>query len=313
MQRIQLGKTDLFVMPIGFGANAIGTNQIYANADIKGSKQLLLDAIDKGVNFFDTAYSYGNGLSEQVIGEALKERGNRDDIVVASKVSIRDKDGVRVHDNSPDFLTSEVEKSLQRLQMDYVDVMYIHFPDETTPKDEAIGALQRLKEQGKIRAIGVSNFSPDQLVEANKDGYVDVYQGGYNLINRSAEDWYFPYVLQHDIAFIPYFPLASGLLTGKHTKESTFTDFRAKLPHFGREQFTRNLEKVDRLKPIAVRHEVDVANIVLAWYLQQQAVTAVIPGAKNSTQLNANCKTLDVRLSEQEVQEIAGIFPKESS
>ena len=310
MQRVQLGKTDLSVMPIGFGANAIGTDRIYANADVKGSKQLILDAIEKGVNFFDSAYSYGDGLSEKVIGEALKERVKRDDIVVATKVSLREKDGVRVHDNSPEFLTIEVEKALQRLQMDYVDIMYIHYPDESTPKDESIGALQRLKEQGKIRAIGVSNFSPEQLQEANKDGYVDIVQGGYNLINRSAEDWYFPYMQKQNIAFIPYFPLASGLLTGKHTKDAIFTDFRAKLPHFKQEQFLENLEKVEQLKPIAARYGVNVANIVLAWYLQQEAVTAVIPGAKNIAQVVENCKTLDVRLSEQDLQEIARIFPR---
>lgn len=128
-------------------------------------------------------------------------------------------------------------KSLRRLKTDYIDLLYIHFPDEHTPKNEAIGALKELKDEGKIRAIGVSNFSLAQLQEANQDSYVDVYQGHYNLIHREAEKELFPYVLEHNIAFIPYFPLASGLLTGKYTKDTEIPEYR-KNSQFFQKRFT---------------------------------------------------------------------------
>src|SRR5690606_10232489 len=119
----------------------------------------------------------------------------------------------------PHFLKEEVEKSLKRLQTDYIDLYYIHRPDKTTPKYEAVGALKQLKEEGKIRAIGVSNFSLEQLKEANQDGYVDVVQDEYNLLSRDAEKELLPYTIENGISFIPYFPLASGLLTGKYDKD----------------------------------------------------------------------------------------------
>lgn len=118
--------------------------------------------------------------------------------------------------------------SLKRLQTDYIVLFYIHFPDQDTPKDEAVGAINQLKEQGKIRAIGVSNFSIDQLKEANKDGYVDVYQGEYNLLRREAEKELFPYVTDKGISYVPYFPLASGLLTGKYEKNTNLDGKRGK-------------------------------------------------------------------------------------
>src|SRR5690606_20779714 len=124
----------------------------------------------------------------------------------------------RIIDNSPEFLRDTVEASLKRLQTDYIDLFYIHSPDAKTPKYEAVGALKELKDEGKIRAIGVSNFSLAQLKEANQDGYVDVLQGHYNLLNRNAEQEYFPYTIENQISFIPYFPFASGLLAGKYTK-----------------------------------------------------------------------------------------------
>ena len=139
------------------------------------------------MNFIDTAYSYGPGRSEELVGEVIKETGKRNEVVLATKGAQRYEGKDEVIDNSPAFLKQTVEESLKRLQTDYIDLFYIHFPDTNTPKDEAVGALKQLKDEGKIRAIGVSNFSINQLKEANKDGYVDVYQGGYNLLQREAE------------------------------------------------------------------------------------------------------------------------------
>ncbi|NLY78887.1 MAG: aldo/keto reductase [Lysinibacillus sp.] len=305
---VPLGKTDIFVNPIGLGANGVGGHNIHPNLDEKEGKELVRVAIDNGINFIDTAYYYGLGRSEELIGEVMKEMGNRSDVIIATKIGPKIIDGQRIIDNSPTFLKEEVDKCLKRLQTDYIDLMYIHFPDEHTPKDEAIGALKELKDEGKIRAIGVSNFTYEELLEANKDGYVDVYQGHYNLIRREAETEFFPYTLKHSIAYIPYFPLASGLLTGKYAKDTEIPEARKKSPFFQKETYNAIVEKVDRLRKMAEAKEVEVANLVLAWYLTQEAITAIIPGAKRQDQVSNNLKTANVTLSEEEKRQIDQIF-----
>ncbi|RFB09674.1 aldo/keto reductase [Bacillus sp. HNG] len=307
-QKVQLGKTELYINPIGLGTNAVGGHNLYPNLDEEAGKELVRVAINNGINFIDTAYRYGNGRSEELIGEVVKESGRRSDIIIATKAAHRKNGGETVLDNSPTFLLQAVEESLKRLQTDYIDLFYIHFPDEITPKDEAVGALQRLKEKGIIRAIGISNFSVDQIKEANKDGYVDVYQGGYNLINRSAEETLLPYVAEHKISFVPYFPLASGLLAGKYNKNTTFNDLRTRMPHLQGEAFHQNLDKVEQLRDIANGKQVEVAHLVLAWCLTRDEIDAVIPGAKRAEQVLDNLKTLDVVLTPDEIQAIDRIF-----
>jgi myo-inositol catabolism protein IolS len=305
---VRLGKSDFYVNPIGLGANAVGGHNIHPHLSETEGKELVRVAIKNGINFIDTAYLYGLGRSEELIGEVLKEMGNRDELIIATKVGAKIVDGQRVMDNSPLFLKEEVEKSLQRLKTDYIDLLYIHFPDEQTPKDEAIGALKELKDEGKIRAIGVSNFSLEQLQEANKDGYVDVVQEHYNLIYRDAEKEMFPYTLKNQIAFIPYFPLASGLLTGKYTKDTEIPEYRQKSQFFQKETYEKIVEKVERLRTIAQSKDVEVANVVLAWYLTREAVTAIIPGAKCAAQVLNNLKTAKVSLSKEEIEEIDELF-----
>ncbi|WP_156291404.1 aldo/keto reductase [Oceanobacillus salinisoli] len=307
-KQVKLGKSDLHVNPIGLGANAVGGHNIYPNLDEEAGKELVRTAINSGMSFIDTALLYGPGRSEELIGEVLKESGKRSEVIIATKVGPKFIGKEMVNDNNPAFLKEEVENSLKRLQTDYVDLMYIHYPDENTPKDEAIGALKELKDEGKIRAIGISNFSPDQVKEANKDGYVDVYQGEYNLLNRSAEQTLFPYLTEQSISFVPYFPLASGLLAGKYTKDMVFNDIRANLPHFQGEAFEQNLEKVEKVRQIADAKGVEVAHIVLAWYLTRDVIDAIIPGAKRADQVLNNLKTLDVQLTNKEIQEIDQIF-----
>lgn len=307
-KNVQLGKSDLYVNPIGLGTNAVGGHNLYPNLDEEAGKQLVHTAIDNGINLLDTAYLYGPGRSEELIGEVIKESGKRSDILIATKVSPKFVGNDMVNDNSPAFLREEVEKSLKRLQTDYIDLMYIHYPDEDTPKAEAVGALKQLKDEGKIRAIGLSNFSVEQLKEANQDGYVDVYQGEYNLLNRSVEHTLFPYVNEHNISFVPYFPLASGLLAGKYNKDSIFEDLRAGLPYFQGEAFEQNLEKVEKVRKIADAKGAEVAHVVLAWYLTRDAIDVIIPGAKRADQVRNNLKTLDVQLTKAEIQEISDIF-----
>ena len=308
LKTVRLGKTDLVVNPIGLGANAIGGHNLYPDIDEQTNRQLLKVAINEGLNFIDTAFSYGMGRSEELIGEVIQEMGNRNNVIIATKGAQRLVGEERVIDNSPAFLRETVEASLRRLQTDHIDLFYIHYPDEKTPKYEAVGVLKELKDEGKVRAIGVSNFSLSQLIEANQDGYVDVLQGHYNLLNRGAEEEYFPYTIKNQISFVPYFPFASGLLAGKYTIDTQFNDFRSKMPHLQGEAFEQNLAKVEKLRQIANAKQTEVSNIVLAWYLAQDAIDTVIPGAKKPEQVIRNLATLEVQLSKEEIEEISRIF-----
>ncbi|MDN6736073.1 MAG: aldo/keto reductase, partial [Tetragenococcus koreensis] len=156
---VELGNTGLEINPIGMGTNAIGGHNLYPNLDEEQNKQLLKDAINKGFNFIDTAFYYGFGRSEELIGQVVSEMGNREDLVIATKAAHRKENDDYVLDNSPSFIREAVDVALKRLQTDYIDLFYLHYPDENTPKDEAIATLKELKEQGKIKAIGVSNFT----------------------------------------------------------------------------------------------------------------------------------------------------------
>ncbi|MED4730558.1 aldo/keto reductase [Aneurinibacillus migulanus] len=307
-EQTRIGKTDLYVNPIGLGTNAVGGHNIYPNLNEETGKDVVRTALDNGINFLDTAFIYGPERSEELIGEVLKERGRREDVVIATKGAHKFVDGKIVLDNSPAFLRESVESSLKRLQTDYIDLFYIHFPDESTPKDEAVGALKELKDAGKIKAIGVSNFSIEQLKEANKDGYVDVLQSEYNLFRRDAEKDLLPYTIENNISFIPYFPLAAGLLGEKYNKDTKFEDGRAKNPLFQGEAFVRNLEKVEQVREIANAKNAEVAHVVLAWYLTRDSIDVLIPGAKQPEQVRKNLKTLDVTLTNEEIEKIARIF-----
>ncbi|MEK4039110.1 aldo/keto reductase [Paenibacillus sp. FSL L8-0493] len=306
--KITLGKTNLQVLPLGLGANAVGGHNLFPGLNDETGRNIVRSALDHGINFIDSAFIYGPGRSEELIGEVLKERGGRDNVVIATKgAHVITGDKITL-DNSPAFLRQSVEDSLKRLQTDYIDLYYIHFPDESTPKDEAVGELQKLKDEGKIRAIGVSNFSIDQLKEANKDGHVDVLQSHYNLLHRDAEQDLLPYTQEHGISFVPYFPLASGLLGGKYKQGDTFSDIRKNDPLFQGETFAKNLEKVDKVRQIANAKGVEVAHVVLAWYLTVPSIDALIPGAKRPEQIVSNLETLKVQLTPEEIKTIDSIF-----
>lgn len=307
-KKVKLGKSGLLVNPIGLGTNAVGGHNIYPNVDEAAGKALVHEALNNGINLLDTAYFYGPERSEELIGEVLRERGNRSEAIIATKGAHKFVGEKIKLDNSPAFLKKSVEDSLRRIGTDYIDLFYIHFPDEHTPKDEAVGALKKLKDEGKILSIGVSNFSIDQLKEANKDGYVDVYQGEYNLLQRSAEQVLLPYTKEHGISFVPYFPLASGLLTGKYNKNTQFDGSRPHSPHFKEGVFEENVIKVDKVRAIAEAKGVETAHVVLAWYLAQDSIDAVIPGAKRAEQVLNNLKTLQVELTAKDIKAISDIF-----
>lgn len=308
MKKVTLGRTDLQVNPIGLGTNAVGGHNLFPNLSEDAGRELVETALDHGVNFLDSAFIYGLGRSEELIGEIIAKRGGRDELVLATKGAHKEVNGQIELDNSRDFLRQQVEDSLKRLQTDYIDLYYMHFPDGRTPLDEVTGTLKELKDEGKIRAIGASNLDFEQLQTFNRDGYLDVLQSEYSLLKRQAEQDLLPYCVEHGISFIPYFPLASGLLTGKFTKDATFDDIRAKDPLFQGDAFLQNLEKVDKLKAIAQSKHAETAHVALAWLLAQDGIDAIIPGAKRAEQVLQNLKTNDVQLTKEEINEIDQIF-----
>ncbi|MGE1144567.1 aldo/keto reductase [Bacillus pumilus] len=308
MKKVTLGRTNLQVNPIGLGTNAVGGHNLFPNLSEDAGRELVETALDQGVNFLDSAFIYGLGRSEELIGEIIAKRGGRENLVLATKGAHKEVNGQIELDNSRDFLREQVEHSLKRLQTDYIDLYYMHFPDGRTPLEEVAGTLKELKDEGKIRAIGASNLDFEQLQAFNRDGYLDVLQSEYSLLKREAEQDLLPYCVEHRISFIPYFPLASGLLTGKFTKDATFDDIRAKDPLFQGEEFLQNLEKVDKLKAIAQSKNAETAHVALAWLLAQDGIDAIIPGAKRAEQVQQNLKTNEVQLTKEEINQIDHIF-----
>ncbi|MCP1147084.1 MULTISPECIES: aldo/keto reductase [Bacillus] len=308
MKKATLGRTNLQVNPIGLGTNAVGGHNLFPNLSEDAGRELVETALDQGVNFLDSAFIYGLGRSEELIGEIIAKRGGRENLVLATKGAHKEVNGQIELDNSRDFLREQVENSLKRLKTDYIDLYYMHFPDGRTPLEEVAGTLKELKDEGKIRAIGASNLDFEQLQAFNRDGYLDVLQSEYSLLKREAEKDLLPYCVEHRISFIPYFPLASGLLTGKFTKDATFDDIRAKDPLFQGEAFLQNLEKVDKLKAIAQSKNAETAHVALAWLLAQDGIDAIIPGAKRAEQVQQNLKTNDVQLTKEEINQIDQIF-----
>ncbi|MBN5799185.1 aldo/keto reductase [Staphylococcus aureus] len=309
-QFVNLGKSDVEVFPIALGTNAVGGHNLYPNLDEEQGKDVVRQAINHGINLLDTAYIYGPERSEELVGEVVKEYP-REQIKIATKGSHEFDENQEVHQNNqPEYLKQQVEKSLKRLQTDYIDLYYIHFPDDNTPKDQAVAALQELKEQGKIKAIGVSNFTLDQLKEANKDGYVDVVQLEYNLLHRENEA-VLQYCVDHLITFIPYFPLASGILAGKYDENTKFSDHRTTRRDFIPGVFEENVRRVKALESLAAAHQTSIANIVLAFYLTRPAIDVIIPGAKRAEQVIENIKAADIVLSDDEIQYIDELFPIE--
>ena len=310
MKYTKLKKTNIEVSVIGLGTNAVGGHNLFQNLNEEDGKDFVREALKNGVTFIDTADIYGPGRSEELVGEVLKEY-KRDDYTIATKGAQQwSSDGSIKTNNRPQYLREALEKSLQRLQLDYVDLYYLHFPDGETPFAQSIGELARLKEEGKIRSIGISNVSLEQLKEANANGDISVLQSPYNMFDRSAEAELLPYCIENNISFIPYGPLAFGLLGGGFTKDSKLDeqDWRNSIPLFQGDQFQQALTKVDKLKEFALKKDTTLPNLALAWLLAQEGVDAVIPGGKRKERIRENTQASDIVLSKEELAIINDIL-----
>ena len=317
MEYRKLGNTDLELSAITYGAFAIGGN-MWGGNEKKDSIESVKSSIDNGVTTLDTAPFYGFGLSEEMIGEAIKGYDR-------SKIQLLTKFGL-VWDGSnqgkgefffdaeeagktiPVYkyaskasVIKEVEDSLKRLQTDYIDLLQIHWPDATTPISETMEALEILLQQGKIRAAGVSNYSVEQVAEARQSLNIASNQIGYSMLNRGVENDLVPYALENDLGIIVYSPMERGLLTGKYFKDGKLKDNDHRNGYF--QQF--DLEKVktflETITPIAEDKNATLSQLVLRWTSLQPAITVVLAGARNAEQAAANAKAMDINLTAEEL------------
>jgi len=289
MEKRAFGNTDIQVTPVGLGTWAIG-GWMWGGTDEAQSIDTIHRAIDKGIGLVDTAPVYGFGRSEEIVGKALAD-GRRDQVALATKVALNwndDHDKVW-RDASASRIEQEVDDSLRRLQTDRIDIYQVHWPDPETPMEETARALEKLYRAGKIRAIGVSNFTPAQMDELQKTVPLHSLQPPYNLFERDIEQETLPYCRENGIATITYGALCRGLLTGKMREDTQFTgdDLRKNDPKFQGERYRQYLNAVAELDRFArERYQKNVLALALRWLVDQPGVTTALWGARRPEQLD---------------------------
>jgi aryl-alcohol dehydrogenase-like predicted oxidoreductase len=302
MEKRRLGNSNLMASVIGFGAWAAGKAG-WENVDEREIMEAIQTAYDHGVNFFDTAPFYGFGESERILGKTLKPV--RDKVIIATKFGlVWNEKGDFVKDVSRKNILREIDQSLKNLNTDYIDLYQVHWPDDQTPIEETMETLNELVEKGKIRYIGVSNFSVEQMEEARKYANVVSLQSLYNLLQRDVEKAEYPYTEKNEMGFIPYSPLAQGLLTGKFNTQTTLPpdDVRRQFnPLFQEGRFEENLKKVEKIRTVAERYNKPTAQVAVNWLLAKPAVTTVITGAKNKEQILQNIASSEWKLTREDV------------
>ena len=315
MKTRRLGESELRVSAVGLGCNNFG---FIGNLDVEASRKVIDKAIDSGINFFDTSDSYGS--SEDILGEVLGHR--RKKILLATKFgskrnALGEKSGA-----SRGYILAECEESLRRLRTDYIDLYQIHYPDPKTPIEETLGALHDLVKSGKVRYIGCSNFSAAQLGEAQQTAQQHQLtpfvssQDEYSLVMRDLEREQLPVIEKYGMSELPYFPLASGLLTGKYKKghqpsKGTRLGERQSLAE---RYFTEvNVDKMHRLERFAEDQGHTLLELAFSWLLSRQAVASVIAGATKAEQVEANARAGDWVLTAGDlakIDEITGVRSK---
>jgi len=309
----KLGNSDLNITRVGFGAWAIGGSGwqfAWGSQDDNESIAAIHRALELGVNWIDTAAVYGLGHSEEVVGRALKDwRESRP--YVFTKCGLRgDANGEVRKVLSADSIRGEVEDSLRRLSVDAIDLYQIHWPpDPDSPElEEGWSTLSDLKRDGKVRWIGVSNFNVQQLLRAQAIARVTSLQPRYSLVHREIENEILPYCLSEGIGGSVYSPMASGLLTGTMTRERAAglpdDDWRRGHPDFTEPYLSHNLALVERLREIAKGRNRSVGEVAIAWTLRHPAVAGAIVGARNARQAEGVMRASELRLTEDEVNEI---------
>jgi len=318
METRQLGKSDLNITPVGYGAWAIGGGGWqfgWGTQDDNDSVAAIHRALELGVNWIDTAAVYGLGHSEEVVARALKEWSGAKPYVF-TKCGLRwDEQGNIPKNLHADSICRELEDSLRRLNVETIDLYQIHWPpeDSNSPDlEEGWSILSALQKQGKVRWIGVSNFDVKQMRRAQSIAPVTSLQPPYSLINRGVEEDILPYCLREEIGVIVYSPMASGLLTGAMTRERAARlpkdDWRASDPEFREPRLSRNLSLVEQLREIGKRHGRSPGEVAIAWTLRNPAVTGAIVGARTARQADGVMRAGEFQLSDKEINEIEDFF-----
>lgn len=322
MQYRKLGASTINASVITYGAWAIG-GTMWGGSDEKEAVEAIQASIEAGVTSIDTAPIYGYGKSEELVGKAV--RGNRDKVQIFTKFGLRwdatdgehffdlNENGktVNIYKNSrKSSIIKECEESLKRLETDYIDLYQCHWRDQSTELEETMEACAQLLKEGKVRAIGVSNFTAADIQKCNSIVPIASNQPPYSMVVRDIEKDVLPFCLEHDIATVVYSPLQRGLLTGKFKPDHKFApgDHRASQPQFQ----PGFIEKVNKfladVKPIADRHQASLGNVVLNWTIQQPGVTVALVGARDAGQARENAKAADVRLNKDEISTINRIL-----
>ena len=312
MEKRILGSSDMNITRIGLGAWAIGGGWQWGWGPQGDSDSIktIRRALELGINWIDTAAVYGLGKSEEVVGRALKE--------VSAKPFVFTKCGLRWKENNPkrtaypklkaSSVREEAENSLRRLNIDVIDLYQMHWPNPPEDIEEAWTEMAKLKEEGKVRWIGVSNHSREQMEKLSRIAPVTSLQPPYHLLARNIEKDILPYCLEKKIGTIVYSPMASGLLTGKMTRERIKSlpddDWRKHDTNFNEPQLTRNLELVGRLNEIAKAKGVTTAEIAIAWTLKNPAVTAAIVGMRRPDQPDGVIRGAEVKLAAEDIKYI---------
>ena len=311
MEYRKLGSSDLEISTIGFGGWGIGGAPFWKTEGEAVSIRSIEKSYDLGVNFFDTAPVYGFGRSEELIGKALKKV--RSKVFYATKCGLvwekEELSSIEKVGNA-DSIRKEIESSLRRLQTDCIDLYQVHWPDVDTPQTETMEALMQLQEQGKIRYIGVSNYSVKQMKDCLKVGPVVSLQPNYSLVFRDIEENIQPFCIENNIGIIAYSPLGSGVLTGKYGKDHKFKDWRSKgiLGEFAGVGYARNIERVKQLKSIADELDKTCAQAAINWVLQKPGLVTALVGVKNESQMEANIGATGWKLDDDTLIKLDSIF-----
>lgn len=312
MQTRQLGNSDLHITPIGFGAWAIGGGDwafAWGPQDDNESVAAIRKAVELGMNWIDTAAIYGLGHSEEVVARALKDIPQSQRPYIFTKCSLVWNDKREVSNSlKADSIRREVEASLKRLQVEAIDLYQIHWPNPEPEIEEGWQTLADLQKEGKLRYIGVSNFSVEQMKRLLPIAPIISLQPPYSLLNRGIEENILGFTAQQNIGVIVYSPMASGLLTGAISKERVAAfppdDWRRRNSDFQEPKFSRNMRLVELLRKIGEPHGKTPGQVAIAWTLRQPAVTGAIVGGRNAMQVEGVVGAADFRLSDSEIAEI---------
>ncbi|MFB3431955.1 MAG: aldo/keto reductase [Phycisphaerales bacterium] len=323
MDKHRLGASNLYVSALGLGC--MGMSDFYGEPDDLESMATIDEAIDRGVNFFDTADVYGLGANEQLLADGLTAV-EREDIVIATKFGlVRSADGDWLGvDGSPQYCKRQCEESLHRLSTDYIDLYYLHRVDPDTPIEDTVGAMARLVEQGKVKAIGLSEASADTIRRAHAIHPISAVQSEYSLWTRDMEQEVIPTCAELGITFVPYSPLGRGMLTGSLTSADQFPehDYRRKTPRFQDDNFDANRRIAEQVVDLARSKGCTPAQLALAWVLHQNEkfgegaadgfAIVPIPGTKKRRHLIDNVGALEVELTDVDLSTIESAFPVDS-